>query len=319
MEPQLSTYLDVLLDGARERVATAAAREPLRLLRQRAEAVRPGPSLYDALTRPGVAVIAEVKRASPSKGPIAPSLDAAAQARAYERGGAAGVSVLTEPSRFAGSLDDLSAVSAIGVPALRKDFIVDPYQIWEARAAGAAAVLLIVAALDEATLARLHHEAGVAGLDVLVEVHDEDEAARAAGVGARLVGVNARDLRTFEVDAGAFARLRPRLPADALAVAESGISTPGQVRDAAGWGADAVLVGESLVRAPDPAAAVAALVAAGQDGGAPAPNGSVTASDTASPAPNDPVAVSDTASPAPNDPARPPDTSARPTVQGSST
>ncbi|MFO7778215.1 MAG: indole-3-glycerol-phosphate synthase [Nitriliruptoraceae bacterium] len=271
-EPQLSTYLDVLLDGARERVAVAAAKEPLDALRRRARSRAPGPRLWDALSRPGVGVIAEVKRASPSKGPIAPALDAAAQARAYQRGGAAAVSVLTEPTRFGGSLADLAEVSATGIATLRKDFIVDPYQIWEARAAGAAAVLLIVAALDDQDLAGLHAEAGEAGLDTLVEVHDEAEAARAAAIGARIVGVNARDLRTFEVDPGAFARLRPSLPVDALAVAESGITTPEQVREVGGQAAAAVLVGESLVRADDPAAAVAALVAAGQAGAASAPN-----------------------------------------------
>ena len=209
-------------------------------------------------------MIAEVKRASPSKGPIAPALDAATQAAAYQRGGAVAVSVLTEPSRFGGSLEDLTAVSAIRVPALRKDFIVDRYQIWEARASGAAAVLLIVAALDDASLAGLHAEAGVAGLDTLVEVHDEAEAARAAAIGARIVGVNARDLRTFAIDHAAFARLRPSFPDGVLAVAESGISTPAAVRGAREDGADAVLVGEHLVRARDPRAAVAELVRAGR-------------------------------------------------------
>jgi indole-3-glycerol phosphate synthase len=250
-------------------------------------------------------VIAEVKRASPSQGPIAPGLDAAAQATAYQRGGAAAVSVLTEPTRFAGSLDDLAAVSATGVSALRKDFIVDRYQIWEARAAGAAAVLLIVAALDDRTLAGLHDEAALAGLDALVEVHDVEEAARAAAIGARIVGVNARNLRTFEVDPEAFARLRASLPAQALAVAESGISTPEQIREAAACGADAVLVGESLVRAADPAAAVAALVAAGRADVAPA-------RDAAAPPSNAPARAS-------NVPTRPSNAPARPTVQGSST
>ena len=263
MEPQLSTYLDDLLDSARARVAAAAGREPLAALQERALAVPSGPSLHDALAAPGVAVIAEVKRASPSKGPIAPDLDAVAQALAYRRGGAAAVSVLTEPTRFAGSLDDLAAVAATGVPALRKDFVVDPYQVWEARAAGAAAVLLIVAALDDRQLSLLHEEVRRAGLDALVEVHDRAEVARASRLGARIVGVNARDLRTFELDREAFARLRPELPPGVLAVAESGISTPAEILDAAAAGADAVLVGESLVRATDPAAAVAALVAAG--------------------------------------------------------
>jgi indole-3-glycerol phosphate synthase len=208
-------------------------------------------------------VIAEVKRASPSKGDIAPELDARLQASEYWGGGAAAISVLTEPERFKGSLGDLADVSGLGVPTLRKDFLVDPYQVWEARAAGAAGVLLIVAALDEPTLALLHDEARRAGLDVLVEVHDDTEVAAATRVDARLVGVNARDLRTFKLDPDAFARLRPMLASSALAVAESGIAGPDDVRRAAAEGADAVLVGESLVRAADPRAAVADLVAAG--------------------------------------------------------
>lgn len=283
-EQILSTYLDALLDHARERVATARARRSLPALRDAAQAVAPGPSLRAALSAPGVSVLAEVKRASPSKGPIAPGLDAAAQAQAYRNGGAAGVSVLTEPSRFAGHLDDLASVAALGVPALRKDFIVDPYQIWEAREAGAAAVLLIVAALDAAQLADLYAEARAAGLDVLVEIHDTDEVAAVHRIGADLVGVNARDLRTFEVDATAFARLRAQLPANAVAVAESGISAPADVHAVAAVGADAVLVGESLVRAADPARAVAALVAAGQR---PHPGTDAVPDTTATPATHD--------------------------------
>ena len=209
-------------------------------------------------------MIAEVKRASPSRGPIAPDLDAGAHAAAYRDGGAAAVSVLTEPSRFAGSLDDLAAVAALGVPALRKDFLVDVSQVWEARAAGAAAVLLIVAALDDPTLASLLDATADAGLDALVEVHDEEELRRAVDAGARIVGVNARDLRTFAIDHAAFARLRPSFPDGVLAVAESGISTPAAVRGARDDGADAVLVGEHLVRARDPRAAVAELVRAGR-------------------------------------------------------
>ena len=245
-------------------MAEARAREPFDALRDRASQVAAGPSLTAALAVPGVSVIAEIKRASPSKGDLAPDMDAPAQARAYLDGGAAAISVLTEPDRFKGHLGDLAAVSALGAPALRKDFLVDPYQVWEARAAGAAAVLLIVAALDEATLAALHDEATVAGLDVLVEVHDAAEVAVTHRIGARLVGVNARDLRTFALDADAFARLRPDLPGNALAVAESGVRTPDEVARAGAEGADAVLVGEALVTAQSPSDAVAALVAAGQ-------------------------------------------------------
>jgi indole-3-glycerol phosphate synthase len=259
------TYLDELLDGARARVAAARENEPLDALRERARGVAPGPSLRTALSKEGVAVIAEIKRSSPSKGELAPGLQAPAQARAYVDGGASAVSVLTEPDRFGGSLGDLADVAALGVSTLRKDFIVDAYQVWEARAAGASALLLIVAALDEETLANLHAEAREAELDVLVEAHDEVEVAAASRVGASIVGINARDLRTFEIDRGAFARLRPQLAEGTLAVAESGVRDADDVREAARQGADAVLVGESLVRAEDPAGAVAALVAAGRE------------------------------------------------------
>lgn len=267
----MSTYLDDLVAGARRRVDEASARAPLASLRERAADLAPAPPFRAALDGDEVAVIAEIKRASPSKGDLAPDLDAPSQARAYVDGGAAAVSVLTEPDGFHGSLDDLADVAALGIPALRKDFVVDPYQVWEARLAGAAAILLIVAALDEPALALLHDEAATAGLDVLVEVHDRAEVAAARTVGATIVGVNARDLRSFEVDRDAFARLRPELPAGALAVAESGIRTPDDVVRAAAEGADAVLVGESLVRADDPRSAVAALVEAGRTGSVASP------------------------------------------------
>lgn len=257
------TYLDELLDGARARVADARASVPEDELRERAGARPPPPDLVDALSGPGVAVIAEIKRASPSRGPLAPDLDAVTHATAYRDGGAAAVSVLTEPERFGGSLEDLAAVSELGVPTLRKDFIVDPYQVWEARAAGASAVLLIVAALGDAELAGLLAACADADLDALVEVHDPSEGARAVDAGARLIGVNARDLRTFEVDTDAFTRVRPELPDDAVTVAESGIRGPDDVAAAMRAGADAVLVGESVVTADDPASAVAMLVSAG--------------------------------------------------------
>lgn len=266
----LTTYLDDLLTGAHRRVAEARAREPLAALRERARAVPAPPSLYDALAGPGVGVIAEIKRASPSKGPLAPGLDARAQARAYLDGGAAAISVLTEPDRFHGTLDDLADVAALGRPALRKDFLVDPYQVWEARLAGASAVLLIVAALEEPQLQALHDATHAAGLSALVEVHDDAEVEVARRVGARIVGVNARDLRTFVLDRDAFARLRPTLPEGCLAVAESGVRDADDVRRAAAEGADAVLVGESVVTSEDPCAAVASLVAAGGTASPPA-------------------------------------------------
>ncbi|MEX0835410.1 MAG: indole-3-glycerol phosphate synthase TrpC [Nitriliruptor sp.] len=261
----MTTYLDDLLAGARRRVADARAVEPLEALRERADQVATPPSFRDALAQPGVQVIAEVKRASPSKGDLAPDLVAPVQARAYADGGAAAVSVLTEPDRFKGSLADLADVAALGIPALRKDFVVDPYQIWEARVAGASAVLLIVAALDEPLLASLLDEAAQAGLDVLTEIHDAAEVATATRVGAGIVGVNARDLRSFELDRDGFGRLRPQLADGVLAVSESGVRDADDVRRAAREGADAVLVGETLVRADDPTAAVAELVAAGSE------------------------------------------------------
>lgn len=260
----MPTYLDDLLAHARERVAAARADRPEPALRAAALAASPPPGFHAALARPGVALIAEIKRASPSKGALAPDLDATAQATCYREGGADAISVLTEPSRFRGSLEDLERVAALGTPTLRKDFAVATYQVWEARLAGAAAVLLIVAALSDEELAGLASAAAEAGLDTLVEVHDDDELERALRVDPTVVGVNARDLRTFEVDRDAFARLRPRMPEGVVAVAESGIRGPDDVRRAADQGADAVLVGESLVTCDDPAAAVAELVAAGR-------------------------------------------------------
>jgi indole-3-glycerol phosphate synthase len=263
-DTDVPTYLDDLLAHAHERIARARTDVPLAALVDRARAVPAPPSLAAALRQPGVSVIAEVKRASPSKGDLAPGISAVEQAAAYRSGGAAAISVLTEPSRFKGSLADLADVSALGTPTLRKDFLVDPYQVWEARLAGAAAVLLIVAALDDERLQVLAATAAEAGLDVLTEVHDAAELDRAVAAGADVIGVNARDLRTFEIDRDAFARLRPHVPDGVVAVAESGIRDPEDVRTAAEQGADAVLVGESVVTSDAPQAAVAALVTAGQ-------------------------------------------------------
>lgn len=209
-------------------------------------------------------MIAEIKRASPSKGALNPGIDATEQARSYVEAGVAAISVLTEPDRFKGTLADLRSAAALGTPCLRKDFTVDPYQVWEARVNGAAAILLIVAALDDDTLARLYAEAQQARLGVLVEVHDEDELTRALRLEPDVVGVNARDLRTFEVNRSAFADLRPAIPDGVLAVAESGVRGPSDVIEAGAAGADAVLVGEALVTSEDPRAAAVALVAAGR-------------------------------------------------------
>jgi indole-3-glycerol phosphate synthase len=209
----------------------------------------------------GVALIAEVKRRSPSKGDLRPDLDPAALATAYRAGGASAVSVLTEPVHFAGSPEDLQKVrAAVDLPVLRKDFVTTPYQVWEARAWGADAVLLIVAALDPPLLADLLAEAAAAGLDALVEVHTRDEAAAAAAAGAALIGVNARDLATLTVDLRRFATVRDALPPGATLVAESGIRTRADVEAVAAAGAHAVLIGEALVLAPDPEAATAGLL-----------------------------------------------------------
>jgi len=208
----------------------------------------------------GSSVIAEVKRRSPSKGDLADIPDPAELARRYAAGGAAAISVLTEQRRFGGSLDDLRAVrAAVDVPLLRKDFMVEPYQVLEARAAGADLVLLIVAALDDVMLRRLHDQARELGMAVLVEVHDEDETARAVDLGAELVGVNARNLKTLDVDADTFGRLAPLVPADRVLVAESGVTSPVDVKRYVAEGARAVLVGEALVKDGDPEGAVRAM------------------------------------------------------------
>lgn len=260
--------LDEIVDGVREDLAARAARTPRSHLRDRCEAL-PAPRDCAALLRAGeeVRVIAEVKRASPSRGPLAGIADPGALAADYAAGGAAAVSVLTEQRRFGGSLADLDAVrSRVGIPVLRKDFVVDPYQLWEARAHGADLVLLVVAALDGARLAELHAEALEIGLTPLVEVHDEREAERALAVGARVIGVNARDLRTLEVDRSTFARVAPSIPPGPVRIAESGVRDARDVAAYARAGADAVLVGEALVTGEGPARGVKALLAGARTG-----------------------------------------------------
>ena len=254
-----SDFLAEMAADARRRVAAARERRPLA---RPAPAGRPG-RLRAALAAATLAppdgpatsgrlgLIAEVKRRSPSKGDLAPALDAATHARAYEAAGADAVSVLTQPSHFGGSLDDLRAVgAAVRLPVLRKDFIVDRYQVWEAADGGAAAVLLLVAMLDDAALHDLSAECAACGLDALVEVHDEDDLRRAADAGAVLIGINNRDLHTLTVSLEATARLAALAPAGALLVSESGIGSPADARRVAGAGASAVLVGEALVRGP---------------------------------------------------------------------
>ncbi len=215
-----------------------------------------------ALADGGLSVIAEFKRRSPSRGEFSHELEPVAQARDYQRGGASAVSVLTEPAFFGGSNSDLIAIrESVTLPVLRKDFIIDPRQIWEARLIGADAVLLIVAALEHDRLAVLIDTADEAGLAALVEVHDEWELAAALGAGATIVGVNNRNLDSFDVDLGTAERLAPLLDGVQIRVAESGINTPGDAKRMRAAGYDAVLVGESLVRSPDAASLIRSLKA----------------------------------------------------------
>jgi indole-3-glycerol phosphate synthase len=254
--------LEPILESVRRRIGdVAAAAEDLRA---RAAEMAPARDFAAALRPPGLAVIAEIKRRSPSVGPIDPELDPALRATAYETGGAAALSVLTEPAHFGGSLADLEAARrSVGVPVLRKDFVLHSSQVWEARAAGADAVLLIAAALGDRELDGLLATAREAGMAALVEVHTADEARRAAAAGASVVGVNNRDLTTFRVELATAERLRPQLPEGAVTVAESGVSTPEAAARMAAAGYDAVLVGEALVRSEDPAEQVRLLREAG--------------------------------------------------------
>ncbi len=251
------SVLDDIVAGVRIDLDRRRAVTPAADLRAALADVDPPRDPMPHFRSPGSSVIAEVKRRSPSKGDLADIPDPAALARAYAAGGAAAISVLTEERRFGGSLDDLRAVrAAVDTPLLRKDFIVDAYQLLEARAAGADLVLLIVAALDDDTLRRLHDEARELGMAVLVEVHDEAETERAVALGAELVGVNARNLKTLAVDDETFGRLAPLVPDDRVLVAESGISGVADVRRFVDEGARVVLVGEALVRDGDPETAV---------------------------------------------------------------
>lgn len=260
----MGTYLDRIL--AAHRAAASADDRDLDGLVDAARAAPPTRGFIRALTaEPGVSVIAEVKRASPSRGTFAADLDPARLAAAYESGGAACLSVLTDFAFFAGSPADLSAARAASrLPVLRKDFTVGPADVCDARLIGADAILLIVAALSPLELEELTGLAVQVGIDALVEVHDEEEAVAAVAAGATLVGVNQRDLVTFEVDTTRAERVAATLPRDVVRVAESGIRGPRDVVRLAAAGFDAVLVGESLVTSPDPVAAVAALVEAGR-------------------------------------------------------
>ncbi|MCR2811919.1 MULTISPECIES: indole-3-glycerol phosphate synthase TrpC [Microbacterium] len=253
-----------LTAGAVEDAEERARLRPLAEVETLALAQPPARDALSALAPADrVKIIAEVKRASPSRGDLAEIPDPAYQASLYEAGGASAISVLTEGRRFKGSLADLEAVkAAVSLPVLRKDFIATPYQVLEARASGADLVLLIVAALDQPLLARLHDMVLELGMTPLVETHSLVEVQRAADIGARLVGVNARDLSTFELDRDLFGRLAEHLPADAVKIAESAVLTPADVAHYRGAGADVVLIGEALVTG-DPVATLTAFLEAG--------------------------------------------------------
>jgi len=258
------SVLDDILDGVRADLATRQELAPLERLKQAASQAASPRDVLAAFSGSEVAVIAEVKRASPSKGALAAIADPAALAVDYEAGGAKIISVLTEQRRFGGSLEDLAAVrEAVAVPVLRKDFIISSYQLWEARAYGADMVLLIVAALEQNALVSLVERALSIGLVPLVEVHTHDELDRALDAGATILGINARNLKTLEVDRRVFSMLAPRVPDGIIKIAESGVRGPHDLLAYAAAGADAVLVGESLVTGKDPRAAVADLVTAG--------------------------------------------------------
>ncbi|HLI23871.1 MAG TPA: indole-3-glycerol phosphate synthase TrpC [Acidimicrobiales bacterium] len=260
----MATYLDRIL-AAHRAAAAGDDREVGALMAAAASLPPPRPFRATIARDPALSVIAEVKRYSPSRGPLAPDLDPAGLALAYRSGGAACLSVLTDRAFFGGSTADLAAArGATDLPVLRKDFTVGPADVCDARLMGADAVLLIVAALSPEELRCCAAVASELELDALFEVHDEREAEAAVAAGAQLIGVNQRDLHTFEVDAARAERVARLLPDHVVAVAESGIGGPADAARLAAAGYAAVLVGEALVTAPDPAAAVAALAGAGR-------------------------------------------------------
>jgi indole-3-glycerol phosphate synthase len=252
------SLLDEILASTAARLEEARGKVTDDVLEQRVAGAESPRGFRRALEREPMAVIAEIKRRSPSKGDLAMELDPRKLAAAYRDGGAAAISVLTEPDHFAGSLDDLAGAREAGLPVLRKDFLIDPWQILESRAEGADCVLVIVRIVDD-RLKELVTLSRSLGMDTLVEVYDENDVERAMDVGADIVGINHRDLSTFEVDVNRTAKLTPMLPSDVLVVALSGVTGRDQVEALAAAGARAVLVGESIVAAPDPAAALRSL------------------------------------------------------------
>lgn len=252
--------LDEIVARVRQEVEERRRSAPLADLERRARSRRPR-GLAHALKAPGRRIIAEVKRASPSRGILRKEFDPVALARAFARGGARALSVLTEEYFFQGSLAHLQAIrAAVALPLLRKDFVLDPYQLFEARACGADAVLLIAAILERELLRELYREAERLELEALLEVHGEEELEAALSLGATLIGINHRDLRTFRVDLETSARLLPRIPQGKIVVAESGLESAEDIRRLERMGVSAFLVGESLMRAPDPEAKLRELL-----------------------------------------------------------
>ena len=271
----MPTYLDAILDRKRLDLKAQMARVPLAEIKARAAGQQKALDFLQALSGLGMAVIAEVKKASPSKGVMAGTLDPVAIAKVYSAGGAAAISVLTEEPHFQGKLEYLtdikSALAFQGPPLLRKDFTLEAYQVYEARAYCADSLLLIVAALPDALLAELLALSRELGMEPLVEVHDVEEAGRAVALGAQIIGINNRDLRTFKTSLATTGLVRPHIPHDRIVVSESGISSRADAAMLAGWGVNAMLVGEALVTAADPAAKLRELREAGRPTGAPRP------------------------------------------------
>ena len=255
----MSTALESIVEGVLEDLQQRIV--PLSQLRNSLENAPTVIDAYASLSRPGTQIIAEVKRSSPSKGALAAITDPVALAATYQEADAAVVSVLTEPRSFGGSINDLVAVrQELTIPILRKDFIVTEFQVLETRAIGADLMLLIVASLSDTQLNDFYQMATELGMNVLVEVHDEDELERAVAIGAKIIGINSRNLKTLEINPDAFERLIPMVPREILAVAESGIATREQVVVAENAGAQAILVGETLVKSGDPMRAISELL-----------------------------------------------------------
>ncbi|HEU4343757.1 MAG TPA: indole-3-glycerol phosphate synthase TrpC [Candidatus Binatia bacterium] len=257
----MAEFLGAIAGHVRERVEQRRSVMPPSALRDRPLFQAPTRGLAAGLTGSSRRIIAEIKRASPSKGLIREDFDAVAIAREFAEHGASAISVLTEERFFQGSLEALERIKeAVELPLLRKDFIVDPYQLIEARSYGADAVLLIAALLDPLLLRALKDEASALSLDVLVEVHTEQELGTALEAGPRLIGINNRDLKTFEVNLATTERLAPLIPPETVAVCESGIDGLEQIRRVEGWGLHVFLIGESLMRAPHPGAKLQQLL-----------------------------------------------------------